>query len=112
MATEAPDCIGIWCGARISFQKETSRAFLILGCHEYHRITVTGPNVKAFLLAAGKGTRLRPITDRTPKCLLPIGGVPLLGIWLELCCRHGIKEVLINLHAHARAVREYVAQMQ
>jgi len=65
--------------------------------------------VKAFLLAAGKGTRLRPLTETTPKCLLPVGGTPLLSIWLELCRRHGIEEVLINVHAHPDAIREYLA---
>jgi len=64
--------------------------------------------VKAFLLAAGHGTRLRPLTDHTPKCLLPVRGVPLLEIWLELCRRHGIDEVLINLHAHSSVVSDYL----
>lgn len=68
--------------------------------------------MKAFLLAAGHGTRLRPLTDETPKCLLPIRGVPLLQIWLELCHRHGIDEVLINLHAHATKVGGYLRQHQ
>ena len=66
--------------------------------------------MKAFLLAAGHGTRLRPLTDTMPKCLLPVRGVPLLQVWLELCHRHGISEVLINLHAHASKVRDYSAQ--
>ena len=64
--------------------------------------------MKAFLLAAGNGTRLKPFTDHTPKCLLPIKGVPLLGVWLELCWRYGIDEVLINVHAHSEAVRDYL----
>jgi len=64
--------------------------------------------VKAFLLAAGHGSRLRPITDAIPKCLVPIRGVPLLAIWLELCRRNGIKEVLINVHTHADLVREFL----
>ena len=63
---------------------------------------------KAFLLAAGHGTRLRPLTDTTPKCLLPIGGVPMLQIWLEHCRRAGIQEVLINLHSHADSVRDFL----
>src|SRR6267142_6759055 len=46
--------------------------------------------MKAFLLAAGNGTRLGPLTENIPKCLMPIAGVPILGIWLELCRRHGI----------------------
>jgi mannose-1-phosphate guanylyltransferase len=62
--------------------------------------------MKAFLLAAGYGTRLRPLTDNRPKCLLPIQGVPMLAIWLEVCRRNGIDELLVNLHAHADAVRE------
>ena len=64
--------------------------------------------MKAFLLAAGQGTRLRPLTDKTPKCLVPIRNVPVLGIWLELCRRFAIGEVLINLHSHAELVQEYV----
>jgi mannose-1-phosphate guanylyltransferase len=62
--------------------------------------------MKAFLLAAGHGTRLRPLTDSVPKCLVPIQGVPLLEIWLEVCRRAAIDEVLVNLHAHADAVRD------
>jgi len=65
--------------------------------------------MKAFLLAAGKGTRLKPLTESVPKCLLPFHGVPLLSIWLELCRRHGIGEVLINVHAHPDAIRGFVA---
>src|SRR5215472_7565486 len=66
--------------------------------------------MKAFILAAGKGERLRPLTDTIPKCLLSIQGVPILGIWLELCRRHGIDEVLINTHSHADSVRSYLLQ--
>lgn len=64
---------------------------------------------KAFLLAAGSGTRLRPLTDELPKCLLPIQGIPLLQIWLANCHAAGINEVLINAHAHANKVREFAA---
>jgi mannose-1-phosphate guanylyltransferase len=65
--------------------------------------------MRAFLLAAGNGTRLRPLTDETPKCLLPIQGVPLLQIWLENCRNAGISEALINIHSHTAQVREFVA---
>ncbi|TAM84177.1 MAG: nucleotidyltransferase family protein [Acidobacteria bacterium] len=65
--------------------------------------------MKAFLLAAGLGTRMRPLTDATPKCLLPVRGVPMLAIWLDLCHRHGISEVLINAHTHGDQVRDYLA---
>jgi mannose-1-phosphate guanylyltransferase len=54
--------------------------------------------MKAFLLAAGLGTRLRPLTDKTPKCLVEICGKPLLGWWIELLQRHNVDNVLINLH--------------
>ena len=54
--------------------------------------------VKAFLLAAGRGERLRPVTDFVPKCLLPINGKPLLQIWLEHLAASNIEEVLINTH--------------
>lgn len=64
--------------------------------------------MKAFLLAAGHGTRLRPITDTIPKCLVPIRGTPLLSIWLRLCKSFGIDEVLINVHAHAAAVDHFL----
>jgi mannose-1-phosphate guanylyltransferase len=66
--------------------------------------------MKAFILAAGNGERLRPLTGTIPKCLVPIQGVPLLEIWLELCRRHGISEVLVNTHSHARAVQNVVRQ--
>ncbi|HET6844249.1 MAG TPA: nucleotidyltransferase family protein [Candidatus Angelobacter sp.] len=65
--------------------------------------------MKAFILAAGNGTRLRPLTDNLPKCLLPVRGVPLLAIWLENCKTAGIDEVLINAHAHGEKVREFAA---
>jgi mannose-1-phosphate guanylyltransferase len=64
--------------------------------------------MKAFLLAAGQGTRLRPITDKVPKCLVPIRGVPMLQIWMDICRNAGIDEVMINLHTHADIVRNWV----
>ncbi len=54
--------------------------------------------MKAFLLAAGIGSRLRPITEKIPKCLVPIAGKPLLYHWLTLFEQHHIDEVMINLH--------------
>jgi mannose-1-phosphate guanylyltransferase len=66
--------------------------------------------MKAFILAAGSGTRLRPLTDAVPKCLLPIQGVPLLQIWLESCRVARINEVLVNVHSHAERISEFAAQ--
>jgi mannose-1-phosphate guanylyltransferase len=54
--------------------------------------------MKAFLLAAGLGSRLRPITDTKPKCMVEIDGRPLLDIWLDGLGRAGVDEVLVNLH--------------
>jgi mannose-1-phosphate guanylyltransferase len=64
--------------------------------------------MKALLLAAGKGTRLRPYTDDHPKCLIPILGAPLLKIWLDNFEKHGIDEVLINTHHHADQVERFI----
>jgi len=67
--------------------------------------------VKAVLLAAGLGTRLRPITQTVPKCLVPIRGRPLLDYWLEHLFGQGIvDEVRINTHYLADRVRAHVAQ--
>ena len=61
--------------------------------------------MKAVLLAAGVGSRLRPITDTIPKCMLDINGRPLLGIWLDKLARAGVDEVLVNLHHLPGVVR-------
>lgn len=64
--------------------------------------------MKAFLLAGGHGSRLRPLTDTLPKCLAPIRGRPMLDIWLDLCRRSAITEVLINLHAHSDLIQAHL----
>jgi len=64
--------------------------------------------MKAFLLAAGKGTRLAPMTDSIPKCLVPIAGKPLLLIWIKLFEKWGIREVLINTHHLADLVEQFI----
>ncbi len=53
--------------------------------------------MKAMILAAGQGVRLRPLTGRTPKCMLPVGGVPLLEHTIRWLGQHGITELVINL---------------
>jgi mannose-1-phosphate guanylyltransferase len=68
--------------------------------------------MKAFILAAGNGTRLQPLTSTIPKCLLPIQGVPLLSVWLENCRTVGISDVLVNAHAHRQAVRKFAEQQK
>jgi mannose-1-phosphate guanylyltransferase len=64
--------------------------------------------MKAFLLAAGEGRRLRPLTDTVPKCLMPIGGTPLLAIWLAALERGGVTDVLVNLHYAHERVRAFL----
>jgi len=64
--------------------------------------------MKAFLLAAGVGSRLRPLTDKVPKCLVPISGKPLLHYWFDLFEKHGISDVLINTHYLADQVKAFV----
>ena len=54
--------------------------------------------MKAILLAAGFGSRLRPLTNTIPKCLVPIAGEPLLGIWLRRLSAAGVDEFLVNTH--------------
>jgi len=63
---------------------------------------------KAVVLCAGEGTRLRPLTNETPKPLLRIGGKPLLGWNLEVLARAGIQVVLINLHHLPQRIISYV----
>jgi len=64
--------------------------------------------LRALLLAAGLGTRLRPLTLHTPKCLVPIGGVPLLGRWLRQLEEAGCTAVLVNTHYLTDQVEAYL----
>ena len=64
--------------------------------------------VKTLLLAAGFGTRLSPLTDNWPKCLMPIGNRPLLEYWLETLHSINVSEVLVNLHHHFEIVQEFL----
>lgn len=66
--------------------------------------------LRALLLAAGLGTRLRPLTDTIPKCLVPIGNKPLLQIWLERLSEAGIGPFLINTHYLADQVKIFVEE--
>lgn len=64
--------------------------------------------MKVLLLAAGLGTRLRPLTEYIPKCLVPINGKPLLEYWFESLNKVGINEFLVNTHYLYKQVQEYV----
>ena len=60
---------------------------------------------KAMILAAGRGTRLRPLTDETPKPLLLLGGKPLIAYHLETFAKVGIQDVVINVSYHAEKIQ-------
>ncbi len=64
--------------------------------------------MKALLLSAGLGTRLRPITNYIPKCLVPIDGKPLMEYWLDNLSNIGINEFIVNTHYLKEQVQEYV----
>lgn len=65
--------------------------------------------MRALLLAAGYGTRLRPITLYRPKCLVEINGRPILDIWLEMLLNQGIERVLVNTHYMPDQVEQFLA---
>lgn len=65
--------------------------------------------MKAFLLAAGLGSRLRPLTNDVPKCMVPIDGRPMLDIWLDALDGAGVDEVLVNLHYLPEIVSAHIA---
>jgi NDP-sugar pyrophosphorylase family protein len=64
--------------------------------------------MKAMILAAGLGTRLRPLTDDRPKALVEIAGRTLLEITLSRLRAYGIREVIINVHHFADMILEYL----
>lgn len=68
------------------------------------------PRAKALILAAGRGTRLRPITDAVPKCMVEIGGRPLLAYWFDALADAGIRDVLVNTHHVPDPVRRFLRE--
>ena len=64
----------------------------------------------ALLLSAGYGTRLRPLTNSWPKCLMPVHGTPLLEHWLRALIDLGLENILVNTHHHAKFVDEFLAR--
>jgi mannose-1-phosphate guanylyltransferase len=67
-------------------------------------------NTNALLLAGGLGTRLKPLTDTTPKCLIPIGGRPLLDFWIRNLVNAGVSKAVINTHHLPEGVREAISR--
>ena len=65
--------------------------------------------MKALILAAGLGTRLKPLTDTMPKALVPVGGVPLLEQVMRKLTAAGYDDIVINVHHFAPMIRDFVA---
>lgn len=63
--------------------------------------------MKAMLLAAGRGERLRPLTDRLPKALVPVGGKPLIGWHLERLAAAGCREAVVNVSHLGEQIAQY-----
>lgn len=64
--------------------------------------------MKAMILAAGRGKRMRPLTDAVPKPLLSVGGKPLIEHHLTALARAGIDELVVNLSWHADSIRDFL----
>jgi NDP-sugar pyrophosphorylase family protein len=64
--------------------------------------------MKAMILAAGEGRRLRPLTEDVPKPMLPVGGRPLLAHLIGLLRAHGVRDIAVNLHHRPSTVRAYL----
>jgi len=62
---------------------------------------------KAMILAAGQGTRLRPLTQDRPKPMVPVLGRPLMEYLVEHLARHGIREIMVNVAFHHHKIEEY-----
>jgi NDP-sugar pyrophosphorylase family protein len=65
--------------------------------------------MKAMVLAAGQGTRLRPLTDTQPKALVPVAGRPMIEYSLLLLRYYGIQDIVINLHHHGEQIEKRLA---
>jgi mannose-1-phosphate guanylyltransferase len=64
-------------------------------------------SASAFILAAGFGTRLRPLTEHRPKPLVPVCGVTVLEQALQLCAQHGIRSAVVNAHHLASGIQRW-----
>lgn len=81
-----------------------AKLVLIFGCS-------FSMKTKALILAGGIGSRLRPITDSVPKCLVPVAGKPMLDYWFDALTNAGVRDVLINTHHLAPQVREHLGNV-
>jgi NDP-sugar pyrophosphorylase family protein len=63
--------------------------------------------MKAVILAAGKGTRLKPLTDSMPKVMVPVGGKPVLEYHIENLVHAGITKIFVNLHYLPNVIKKH-----
>jgi len=68
--------------------------------------------MRAMIFAAGLGTRLRPLTEKLPKCLIQVGGRPMIDYVLLLLERYGIGEIIVNIHHLGPQVEAYLRDGQ
>ena len=66
--------------------------------------------MKAMILAAGLGTRLKPLTDKIPKALLMINDKPLLFYIINKLKQAGVNENILNVHHHAEQITNYLKE--
>src|SRR5213596_1866341 len=99
-----PASLRVSCRAAGADTQGTQRS---AGCGSPPRTGEPG-QMKAMILAAGLGTRLRPLTDTRPKALVEVGGRTLLEITLARLCQFGVREVVINVHHLAEMVIDYL----
>ena len=71
---------------------------------------MSGEKITTLLLAAGKGSRLQPLTNHWPKCLMPIGKIALLEHWLMTLSDAKLNKVLVNLHYLSPVVEEFLSR--
>jgi len=64
--------------------------------------------MKAMILAAGFGTRLRPLSDGRPKVLMPVANTPVIARAIEYLKRHGVTGIIVNAHHHHQRVVQYL----
>lgn len=64
----------------------------------------------AMVMSAGFGTRLRPLTDRIPKPMVPVQGVPMIDLCLDLLADAGVKRAVVNLHHLGHLIREHLSK--
>lgn len=64
--------------------------------------------MKAVLLAAGTGSRLRPYTDSVPKCMIKVGGIPVIERTIDHLARQGVHDFAVNLHYRPDVVRSHL----